>query len=294
MVDSQDSNEIVLRGLPASPGVEHGRAFVLMQSDLDLPAYIVEPDRIDREIERFEAALIETREQISVIRQEIAESLGEAEAQIFDAHLLVLEDRALIEEVIAEIRSSGYNIEQSFHRVANRYIEFFDKMDDPYLKERVADIRDVTKRLLGNLMGRGSGALEIPGDRILVTGELTPSDAAQIDRGRVLAIATDSGGQTSHAVIMARSIQVPGVVGLHDITTKVASGDMVLVDGYEGVVIVNPSEQTLYRYGQIQKEKQTIRELFLGEAQETPVTTDGVIIQLRGNVEGAQDLEALK
>lgn len=287
--------EIVLQGIAASPGVAHGQAFVFLQKELEIPIYKVEEYAQGGEIQRFEDAIMRTRTQISDVRHEVADKLGEAEAQIFDAHLLVLEDRALIEETIQEHYKSEYNIEYCFHSVSKRYLEAFKHIDDEYIKERVTDIRDVTKRLLNNLLGHCSSTIgQLTRERILVSEDLSPSDTAALDRKKVLGILMDSGSRTSHAVIMARTLQVPSVVGLHDISKQVENEDTLLIDGYDGVVIINPTEETLYRYGQLKLKHESIQKIFESVIGLPAQTQDGKHIDLLANIEGIDDLDSVK
>jgi phosphoenolpyruvate-protein phosphotransferase (PTS system enzyme I) len=283
--------ERIIQGVAASPGIICGLPYLFFHKELEIPIYDVVPEKSEAEIERFEQALIKTRIQVHRVRSEVAERLSEDEAKIFDAHLLVLEDKALIEETIEEQKKHGYNIEYCFHYVAKRYIDAFDRIDDEYIKERVTDIRDVTKRVLHNLLGYVSGApLHLSEPRVLVSKDISPSDTISLDRNLVLAILTDSGSRTSHAVIMARSLKVPAVVGLHNITEQVKKEDTVLVDGYEGIVIINPQEDTLYRYGQHKLQREKVSRIFESALPLRSETADGLTIGLLANIEGPQDL----
>ena len=289
-------SELVLQGISASQGIAYGQIFVYLQSDLEVPEYQVEKARWAAEVGRFEQALVTTRQQVQKIMAEVEKNLGEDEARIFDAHLLVLEDQALIAETIREFEKSRLNIETCFDRVAQRYIAAFEEIDDEYLRERGGDIRDVAQRVLGNLLGGHAGQrlTKLVDKRIVVANDISPSDAAGLDRSAALGIVTDSGSKTSHAVIVARSMKIPAVVGLRDLTTKVQVGDSLLVDGYEGVVILNPTESTLFRYGQIQRQKRT-QEQRLFDANRLPaVTLDGVELPLRANIEKADEATLVK
>ena len=283
-------SEIVLQGISASQGIAYGQVFVYVQSDLEVPEYQVEQARWPVEVARFEQALVATRQQVQKIMNEVAKNLGEEEARIFDAHLLVLEDQALITETLREFEKSRLNIETCFNLVARRYISAFEQIDDEYLRERGGDIRDVAQRVLANLLGHtGQRLSQLVDKRIVVANDISTSEAASLDRSAALGIVTDSGSKTSHAVIVARSMKIPAVVGLHDLTTKVQPGDQLLVDGYEGAVIINPTESTLFRYGQIQRQKRTQEQRLL-EANRLPaVTLDGVPLTLRANVEKADE-----
>jgi phosphotransferase system enzyme I (PtsI) len=291
-VTDSAKEELVLQGIAASPGVVHGQAFVYLQNELDVPCYTVASTDLHSEVERFEQAILATRGQITEVRNKIAESLGEGEARIFDAHLMVLEDSALIDEVVAEVRSSQQNVEHCYNNVAQRYISFFSSMDDDYLKERVTDIQDVSRRLLHNLVGVKKldlGHLERPS--IIVSQDLTPSDTADIDRHKLQAFITDQGGKTSHSVIMARSLRIPAVVGMHDVSQRIRTGDQVLVDGYDGVVVINPSEDRLFQYGQLASERLKLDKIFKSVLREPSESLDGQPIGLMANIEGAQEME---
>jgi phosphoenolpyruvate-protein phosphotransferase (PTS system enzyme I) len=290
--DPTSKEEIILEGIPASPGVAHGTALVYLQKQLDIPSFDLEESAVDQEIERLDHAILETRSEITSVRNKVAESLGEGEAAIFDAHLMVLEDNALISEVIAEVRSSKKNVEHCYNNVAQRYISFFSSMEDEYLKERVSDIRDVTRRLLHNLIGMTKVDLgHIPHDSIVISEDITPSDTADMDRNKLLGFATDVGGKTSHSVIMARSLGIPAVVGLRDATQRIKSGDQILLDGHEGVIVINPSEERLYRYGKLANERRKLDAIYQTAISQPSETKDGAPIQLMANIEGTQDME---
>jgi phosphotransferase system enzyme I (PtsI) len=288
---SEHKQEFIFRGIAVSPGVVHGRACLLSRLEPEIPSYPISSEQVDEEIARFEDAIMATRQQIANLRDQVSQKLSEAEAQIFDAHLLVLEDKALIEETIGELRGSLYNVESCFNRISQRYIDFFSNLEDDYIKERANDIRDVTRRLLRNLAGESQpdlASLSEPG--ILIAYDLTPSEAALIDKDTVLAIITEHGGATGHAVIMARSMGIPAIVNLAKATSRIPAGCQVLVDGYEGTLVVNPTTDTLFRYGEIQVHKDSIRRIFLSELEKPAETADGQEIILFANIEGAEDV----
>ena len=288
---SEHKQEFIFRGIAVSPGVVHGRACLLSRLEPEIPSYPIDSDQVDEEIARFEDAIMATRQQIANLRDQVSQKLSETEAQIFDAHLLVLEDKALIEETVGEVRDSLYNIESCFNRISQRYIDFFSNLEDDYIKERANDIRDVTRRLLRNLAGESHpdlASLSEPG--ILIAYDLTPSEAALIDKDTVLAIITEHGGTTGHAVIMARSMGIPAIVNLSKATSRIPAGSQVLVDGYEGTLVVNPTTDTLFRYGEIQVRKDSIRRIFLSELGKPAETADGQEIILLANIEGAEDV----
>ncbi len=284
-----------MQGISASQGIAYGQIFVYLQSEVEIPSYQVDPDKRIDEIARFDQALLVTRQQISKIQNEVEKNLGKNEALIFDAHLLVLEDQALISETIREFETSGRNIEICFDNVSRKYIAAFSEIDDEYLRERAGDIRDVAQRVLQNLLGQAETSISrLVERRIVVANDLSPSDSAGIDRGSGLAIVTDSGSRTSHAVIVARSMQIPAVVGVRDLTRRVRTGDWALVDGYDGLVILNPSEQTLFRYGKIQSQKKSFESRLLAANRQKAVTLDGVSVTLMANIEKVEEIEQVK
>lgn len=281
-----------MQGIAASPGVAHGQALVYLQKQFDVPCYELQECSVDAEIERFERGILQTRAEIAAVHDKIASTLGEGEARIFDAHLLVLEDSALLEEVISELRQTQMNIECCYNRVAERYMSFFRSMEDDYLKERVADIRDVSRRLLHNLTGTQKVSLsDLSGDCILISEDFSPSDAADMNRDKLLAFATDSGGKTSHSVIMARSMGIPAVVGSHDATKRIKTGDEVLIDGHEGLIVINPTENRLYKYGKLASERKKRDEIIIKIIDQPSASKDGVPLALMANVEGAREME---
>jgi len=288
-------SEYTVQGIAASKGIAYGQVFLYLQSELEVPRYTVEPDKRVAEIARFDQALIVTRQQIARIQEQVSKNLGEEEALIFDAHQMVLEDQALIGETIRDFQKSGLNIETCFNAVAQRYIQAFSEIDDEYLRERAADIKDVAKRVLHVLLGQTAGSLtELVDKRIIVANDISPSEAAGIDRSAALGIVTDAGSRTSHAVIVARSMKIPAVVGTGDLTTKIRDGDWLMVDGYDGVVIVNPTEQTLFRYGKIQKIKQTFESRLMTANELSAETLDGVAVTLRANIEKPDEIALVK
>ncbi len=287
--------EIIVQGISASQGIALGEVFLYIRTELKVRSYQVEADQRVAEISRFEQGLVVTRQQISKIKSEVEQNLGPDEARIFDAHLMVLDDEALIGETIREFQATNLNIETCFNNVAQRYIQAFDEINDEYLRERAGDIRDVAQRVLQNLLGEAAHHLgTLAEKRVVVANDITPSDAAGINRSAAIGIVTDTGSKTSHAVIVARSMRIPAVVGVRDLTSRVANGDRVLVDGYEGVVIVNPSDQTLFRYGRIQKEKKSFESLLLSVGRLPADTLDGVHVPLLANIEKVEEVGQAK
>jgi phosphotransferase system enzyme I (PtsI) len=228
------------------------------------------------------------------MQQRIAESIGAKDAAIFDAHLLVVEDRTLIDEVLRKLETELCNVEWVFQEVATSYAETLNKIDDPYLRERALDIQDVTKRVIRNLQGKAPKAfLGLSEPHILVAHNLTPSDTATMNKELVLGLATDLGSRTSHTAIMARSLNIPAVVGLHDITEKLETGQHVLLDGTNGLVVVNPMPETLAHYGEIELRRVKVVAQLKGLRETKSTTRDGRHIVLSANIELPDDVEAV-
>jgi phosphoenolpyruvate-protein phosphotransferase (PTS system enzyme I) len=286
--------EIRFEGAGVSPGVACGKIHVVRDDLDDVVRYRIAPSQVADEIGRFETALIQTRMQILEMQQRIAESIGAKDAAIFDAHLLVVEDRTLIDEVLRKLETDLCNVEWVFQEVATRYAETLNKIDDPYLRERALDIQDVTKRVIRNLQGKAPKTfLALSEAHILVAHNLTPSDTASINRANVLGVATDLGSRTSHTAILARSLNIPAIVGLHDITGKLETGQRVLLDGSDGLLIVNPGPQTIAHYAEIESRRAKVVAK-LKELRTTRSTTrDGRHIVLSANIELPEDVEAV-
>jgi phosphoenolpyruvate-protein phosphotransferase (PTS system enzyme I) len=286
--------ETRFHGMGVSPGIARGAIQVMRDELEEIDRCAIDPSQVSAEIARFESALVQTRIQILEMQQKIAEAIGTKDAGIFDAHLLVVEDRTLIDEVLRKLEAEHVNVEAVFHEVATRYADTLGQIDDPYLRERALDIQDVMRRVVRNLQGKAPKMMPLPGEAyILVAHNLTPSDAASLDRDRVLGIATDLGSRTSHTAIMARSLTIPAAVGLHDVTERVESGTTALLDGYTGLLIVNPSPETLDYYGKVEV-RQTEVSKELAELRERSATTrDGRHIVLSANIELPDDVTSV-
>lgn len=293
--ESRENKEVILQGIPASQGIAYGQIFVYLQSEVEVPFYQVEAEKSIDEVARFDQALLSTRQQIAKIQAAVEQNIGPEEARIFDAHLMVLEDQALIGETIREFEKTHQNVETCFNRVSQRYIQAFSEIDDEYLRERAGDLRDVAQRVLQNLLGQAENSLSRLADkRIVVANDISPSDAAGIDRSAAMAVVTDSGSKTSHAVIVARSMKVPAIVGMRDLTKRVRNGQWAIVDGYEGVVILDPSESTLFRYGKIQAEKKSLETRLFEANREPAITIDGKQVTLMANIEKVDEVQLVK
>jgi phosphoenolpyruvate-protein phosphotransferase (PTS system enzyme I) len=285
--------ETRIQGVGVSPGIARGTLYVIEDDRDDVARRQIEPSDIPNEIGRFETALIQTRSQILEMQERIAQSIGAKDAGIFDAHLLVVEDRTLIDEVLRKLQSDLCNVEFVFQEVATNYANTLSEIDDPYLRERALDIQDVTRRVVRNLQGKApKDFLGLTHPHVLLAHNITPSDTATMNRQYVQGLATDLGSRTSHTAIMARSLNIPAVVGLHNASEKLESGREVLLDGYNGLLILDPTPDTLWHYGELEAKRSLVTQK-LTELRETKSTTrDGRHIVLSANIELPDEVEA--
>ncbi len=296
MALAEREGERILKGIPASGGVCCGKILVLGKSNDDIPSDTIDELEVPQELEHLEKALIQTRQQVLEIQRRVEEGMGAKDAAIFDAHLLVLEDQTLIDEVSRLIQEQKLNGAKAFHNVAEKYAATLGAMDDDYLHERAADIRDVMTRVLGHLRNcpQESDLRHLPEPCLVISHDLAPSTTALLDRKMVLGFATDIGSKTSHTAIMARALHIPAVVGLRDASSQLESGQHALLDGFNGYLILNPTDQTLFVYGQLAR-RQVNLEVRLREIRQEPaVTLDGVRVILSANVEQAADAEIVQ
>ncbi len=296
MTDQAQTGERAYKGIAVSAGVCHGKAFVLHKAHIEVPHYEVAENEVSSEIQRFQQALVLTRRQILEVQHKVSQALNAQEAGIFDAHLLVLEDPTLIDSVTDLIRRKKLNVEAAFQEFNQKYNATLNAIDDAYLRERAADMRDVTLRIMNNLLGNVQHqtlqGLQEP--CIVIADDLAPSEVAVMNRKMVLGFATDVGSKTSHSAIMARSLRVPAVVGLKDASSKIKSGVHLLLDGYNGSVVVNPTDQTLFEYGQLVRRQASIEEKLRAIQGLAAITLDGLKITLSANIEQIGDIEAVR
>jgi phosphotransferase system enzyme I (PtsI) len=292
MTDQAQTGERVYKGIPVSAGICQGKIFVLNKAQAEIPRYEVAESDLESQIQRFEQALALTRQQLLEVQRRVSLALNAEEASIFDAHLLVLEDPTLIESVNSAICSKRINVEAAFHEFAQKYTATLSAIDDAYLRERAADMRDVTLRIMNNLLGHGTHPdLQNLSEPCIVVGDdLAPSEVAVINRNVVLGFATDVGSKTSHTAIMARSLRIPAIVGLKGVAKKLKSGGHALLDGYNGSLIVNPTDQTLFEYGQLVRRHASLEEKLDAIRGMEAVTVDGTKITLAANVEKPADV----
>lgn len=285
--------EIVLEGIPVSAGVCQGRLIVIGQVQPKIECERINPDDVQSQIKRLHKALVKTRKQIQEMQKVVHNGMGSKDAGIFDAHLLMLEDPLLIEEVTRAISEDNYCAEYAFYIASQKYIKALGAIDDELLRARVADLSDVSNRVINNLLGRESeiDLSKIEEPCIIVSHDLSPSTTAMLDKRKVLGFATDVGSRTSHTAILARSLQIPAVVGLQNASTKLASGQFALLDGYKGLLIINPTDNALFIYGKLAKKKADLAELLEEIKDKAPVTLDGRRIILSANIERSEEIE---
>jgi phosphotransferase system enzyme I (PtsI) len=278
---------ITLKGIPAAPGVAMGKALFLDDSEEVLVSKrTIMEEQIPGEVLRLEEALIKTRHQILDIQKRLADDLGQEQAEIFNAHILVLEDQSLREEVINGLKTQRLNVEVIFNEVIRRHLKAFSRTEDEYLRERTADINDVRKRVLRNLMGKHTDLLkELQEPVVIVARDLSPSETAQMHKQKILAFVTDVGGRTSHTAIMAKSLEIPAVVGLVSATQRIRKGNFVIVDGTRGEVVVDPDPPSVTRYEVEQRRQQELNRQLLQLKDLAAETLDHHSVSLMANIE---------
>jgi len=287
--------EVVLNGIAASPGLAMGKAVVFAKRDVRVPFRRIEQSEIEGEIARLHAAVDESKRQLGETRDKVAAEMGESYARIFDAHMMILEDSRTMAEVESKIKS-GFNAEFAFNSVFLKHEKDLWEKGDVYIRDRAGDIRDVRKRVLSNLSGTrklSQDLSELQTDVIVIAHDLSPADTAQMRKERVLAFATDIGGRTSHTAIMARSLEIPAVVGLQNVSSRVSDGDTVIVDGNRGKVIVSPTPETEEKY-KLEMQRYASFTTGLLKFKDLPaMTIDGHSIMLSANIESHEEVQSV-
>ncbi|KIL50275.1 phosphoenolpyruvate-protein phosphotransferase [Jeotgalibacillus alimentarius] len=282
----------VLKGIAASSGIAIAKAYRLVEPDLSFEQTKVE--HADQEVQRFQDALQTSKNELEVIRDRARTELGEDKAQIFEAHLLVLSDPELISPIEDKINQEHVNAEAALKETADMFVTMFEQMDNEYMKERAADIRDVTKRVLSHLLGvKVLNPSMISEEVVVIAEDLTPSDTAQLNREFVKGFTTNIGGRTSHSAIMARSMEIPAVVGTKEATVTIENGDMVIVDGLNGEVHVNPTDELISQYEKKAADFADQKAEWAKLVDEKTVTADGRHVELAANIGTPGDLEGV-
>ena len=280
------------KGIGASPGVALGKALVVEHSELVIEKKSI--DNVEAEIAKLEDAVAVSKEELVKVKEKASEELGAEEAEIFEAHLLVLEDPELIGSAIDKIKTESVNAEYALNEIKEMFVSMFESMDNEYMKERAADIKDVTNRILRHILGIKVVDLSALSEEVvLIAHDLTPSDTATMNKKMVLGFLTDIGGRTSHNAIMSRTLEIAAIVGLNDITSKVKDGDFVVFNGDTGEVIVNPDEETINKYTELKAKYEDERKALQLLKGKPSVTLDGKHVELAGNIGTPNDIEGL-
>ena len=282
----------MISGIPASPGIVFGKALVLKEEKIVLDMQKIKDSQVEEEIARFYAGREAAVEQLNSIKERAYQSLGEEKAAIFEGHLMILEDEELEEEIIDYLRSNHVNAAVAANVVIDQQVAILSEIDDEYLKERAGDIRDIGNRLIKNILGMHIVDLgEINEEAILVAYDLTPSETAQLNLDKVLGFVTDIGGRTSHTSIMARSLELPAIVGTNNVTELVNTGDFLILDALNNVVYVNPSQEDIQRLKALQA-KLADEKAELAKLKDLPaLTLDGHRVDVVANIGTIRDIE---
>lgn len=296
MPEHAATGETIFRGIPVSTGVCVGKILILGQQRAAISRQEISESDVPHQLERLEQGLLTTRQQLHEIQQQVTQAMGAKDASIFEAHVLVLDDPTLLEGVTRMIAEEKVTAEWAFHVVAERFAKTLEALPDDYLRERIADLRDVAARVVNNLLGHDEAVdvARLKEPCIVIAHDLAPSTTARLDKKMVLGFGTDVGGKTSHTAIMARSLRIPAVVGLQDASHKLHNGQTALLDGFNGLVILSPTDQTLFEYGQIEQRQKGFEERLREIHDQPAVTLDGAQITLSANVEEAADSAEVK
>jgi len=292
MSEIKEKKEMIFNGIPASPGIAFGEAYVVNVDEFVVDEDRIPDDAVEEEIRKFREALSETESELLELYGKIKDEMGEEHAKILDTHRMILSDDVMIKETIHKIRKEKVSVAYAFSSVIDKTLKSFDRIKDGYLKERAEDIRDVKRRVLKNIFGQRIEGLDKLRKKVVVVAKsLTPSDTAGMKKKYVEAIVTDRGGSTSHAAIIARSHGIPAVVGLDDFTRFVRPRDLLIVDGLTGQVILRPSVETVKVYKEARTKFIEMEKELLNLKDYPAVTLDGKTIELSANIEAADELD---
>lgn len=279
------------KGIAASKGYAIGYVFVKEDKEIKVIERHIED--IEAEVQRLQGASAASRIQLEKIKDKAEKEVGAEKAAVFESHIMMLDDPEFIGAIENTIREKHINAEKALTEVLDMYIAIFDAMEDEYMRERVADVKDVGVRILKNLSGIVDDLSQVSDETVIVANDLTPSDTAQLDKSKVIAFATNIGGRTSHSAIMARTLEIPAVVGLQDILSRVKNGDKIIVDGIEGTVIINPDDVTIKEYevkkAEFEKENEELKALI----EVKTVTKAGKTVKVMGNIGKPQDIDVV-
>jgi phosphotransferase system enzyme I (PtsI) len=280
------------KGIAASKGYAIGHVFVKTADEVKITETKI--DDIDAEKERLKVAVEASREQLTAIKEKAEKEIGADKAAVFESHIMLLDDPEFTGAMETGVETNSINAEKAVSDVIDMYSAIFESMEDEYMKERGADVKDVGKRVIANLCGNADGGMgNLEENTVVVAHDLTPSDTAQLDKSKVIGFLTNIGGRTSHSAIMARTLEIPAVVGLNDITENVKNGDLIIVDGTEGFAIINPDEVTVKEYTEKKKKYEEEKEELKKLIDHETVTKAGKRVEVCGNIGKAKDVEAV-
>ncbi|MBI4777727.1 phosphoenolpyruvate--protein phosphotransferase [Candidatus Desantisbacteria bacterium] len=286
---------ITLTGIPASPGIVIGKAFLFDIGSFKIEKRKIASTQIEVEVQQFKAAILKTREEIKKLEEKVQRDIGEDIAKIFSAHLSILEDPLLILDVTQKIRKETVCAEYALECVLQNIANNFSIMEDEYFRERAVDVFDIGRRILHNLMGVVRISIEDLTEKVIIIAhELSPSDTAHMNDGNVLGFVAEIGGKTAHAAIMARALEIPAVVGLKEITCRVRNDEIIIVDGSHGTVIINPDKETLEKYSRKQEEYSAFKEGLTCLRDLPAQTEDGFRVLLSANIGTAEEIDIIK
>ena len=289
--DEHRQGEIRRVGVAAAAGVAFGRAFLVGRDLIKEPRYHLEADDLDSEIARLHRSIALSDKQLAAIKHKLATTESSSDFHIITAHQLMLHDEHLVDATVSYIRDEAINAEWALRKAVDDIRAVFDAIEDDYFRERRADIDFVGERVLRNLLGKETGPLQPPPDAIVVAYDLSPADTAQLHKAAVAGLITDAGGKTSHTAIIARAHEIPAVVGLEDVTEIIEDGDLLIVDGSAGLVIINPLPSTVAEFRDAQRRQMAVEAALLGNVGLPARTRDGVEVALYANIDGPDEID---
>lgn len=291
MSDNEPKMIVALKGIGVSPGIVIGRVYAMDHQDVKEKLYKIDSDRfVSKEIKRFKGALENTKHELLEIKKDIGDHKGIGPLLI-DVYIMILQDKTLVDTTIHNIEKNRVNAEWALKMTISGHREIFDAIEDGYLRERIRDLEYVGQRIMRNLSGKAHEKIsEIEGEVVIVARDLSPADTVQMTTGKILGFATDMGGKTSHTAIVAKSIEIPAVVGLEKLTREVNTGDLIIVDGTAGVVIVNPDPEVIKRYEDKKRHYLAMEEDMLKDAHLPAVTADGHSVGVGANIEFVEEI----
>lgn len=295
MIQTIKKKELFFSGLATSSGIAIGKAVILSRESFEIKKKQIPKSKIEQEVKRFYKALDATREELADIKKRVLHKIGEQDAKIFDAHLLILDDKIVVDQTVQRIKDEKCNVEWAYFEIMRAFYDSLVNSEDEYLRERSVDILDVKGRVIRNLQG-SEACMVSPsrGFRIVVAHQLTPSQTVLLDRNAVLGFAVDLGGRTSHVAILSKGLEKPSVVGLKNFAKYVEDGDKLILDGNNGLVILNPTKTTFLKYRELQEKFQHFL-LELKPIKDLPAKTlDGHIFQLEANIELPSEVDSVK